>query len=84
MKKPFLSVWIVAMKSSSASSPYGIPRSAPRLRPWVDGRVQLPNGLRAKIVRVPSMADALDAVAQSRPDIAADIAAAGGWNPEDE
>lgn len=64
--------------------PFGLPRShARRVRPWHDGHRILPNGLRAKVVRMPTIADALDDAAQHRSDVTADIAAASGWNHED-
>lgn len=71
------------VRPSTARTPFGIPTSAPRLRPWHDGNRVLPNGLRAKVVRLPSIADALDDACQQRADIAAEIASASGWNHED-
>lgn len=64
--------------------PFGLPRSSStRVRPWHDGTRMLPNGLRAKVVRMPTIADALDDACQQRADIAAELVAASGWNHED-
>lgn len=68
------------VRPSAARSPFGIPTTAPRMRPWHDGTRILPNGLRAKVVRIPSIADAFDEANLQRSESVAEISMLSGWN----
>lgn len=48
------------VRPAEPSTPFGIPRASPRLRPRQAGTLVLPNGLRAKIVRMPELSEAFD------------------------
>ena len=67
------------VRPALARAPFGIPTSAPRMRPWHDGTRILPNGLRAKVVRLPSVADAIDHENRQGSDLAAEVLSYQGW-----
>lgn len=70
------------VRPSAKRTPFGIPKTAPRLAPWYDGTRTLPNGMRARIVRLPSVADALDHARQHRSDSVAEVLAYTSWHKD--